>query len=127
MPTTLTVHVILPSGTRFEHTWSDQDAYGNYRPIPSDDKILRAIVENKQYYGRTRTIKRPDEIAGLPYNVEHNDNTSPFMIDHPDTIVAIVEKDHPLSNVVREVRRLKGPPIKTPESPSVPNNQSGGA
>lgn len=111
--TILTVHVILPSGTRFEHTWSDQDAYGNSRVIPSDDKILRAIVDNKQYYGRVNTVKKVDTSSGLPYSVEYADNTSSFILDHPDTIVAVVEKSHPIDGEIREIRRLKGPPLQT--------------
>lgn len=125
------VHVILPSGTRFEHTWSNRDSFGNPRPIPSDDKILRAIMENKHYYGYNSTTKRVDESTNYPYPVEHSDKTSGFIIDHPDTIVAIVEKDQPITDNVREVRRLKGPPVTPTQtlSPSETPSQSttGGA
>ena len=112
------VHVILPSGTRFEHTWSNRDSFGNPRPIPSDDKILRAIMENKHYYGYNSTTKRVDESTGYPTAVEHSDKNSGFVIDHPDTIVAIVEKDQPITDNVREIRRLKGPPATPTTTPS---------
>lgn len=118
MSSTLIVHVILPSGTRFEHTWSDRDANGNHRSLPSDDKILRAIMENKQYYGYQKTIKKQDTDTGLPYPIQYGDPESGFIIDHPDTIVAIVEKDQPVSDNVREIRRLKGPLPSTTQSPS---------
>lgn len=112
------VHVILPSGTRFEHTWSNRDSFGNPRPIPSDDKILRAIMENKHFYGYNSTTKRVDNSTGYPHPVEHSDKNSGFVIDHPDTIVAIVEKDQPITDNVREIRRLKGPPATPSTVPS---------
>lgn len=111
MATKITTHVILPSGIRYEHHWSDTDAYGNTRPLPSDEKILQGLAAGKQLFGYNGTVKKTDPSTGLPVMIDHGDPASGFAYDHPNTVVAIIEKDTPITDVVREIRRLKGPAL----------------
>lgn len=118
MSTKITTQVILPSGVRYEHHWSDTDAYGNVRPLPSDEKILQGLAAGKHLFGYNGTVKKTDPSTGLPVMIDHGDPTSGYAYDHPNTIVAIVEKDTPITDVVREIRRLKGPPAPPTPAPS---------
>lgn len=95
------VHVIKPSGTRFQFTFADT--------VP-DVKILSELERIKLRFGYNGTVTKPDPDA---YNnpAEFADRDSGLVWDHPQTVVAVVRDSN---GGVAEVRRLKGPPIPEP-------------
>ena len=93
------VHVIKPSGTRFEFPFGD---------TATDEQILNDLASVKQQFGTAKTVKKVDPITAMA--VSFPDESSGWAFDHVDTVVAVVETKN---GETTEVRRLKGPP-KTP-------------
>jgi hypothetical protein len=89
------VHVVLASGTRFQHEFPDS---------ASPEQIVAAVAKNKDAYGRTGRAARPDGPGGMV--VFHADGESPFAFDDPAVVVAVGRDE---GGEFVETIRLKGP------------------
>lgn len=101
------VHVIKPSGTRFEFV---------YPVITSAEQILAELEKIKKRFGYNGTIKKADPNIARVTNsfidqVDWADENSGLVFDHPDTIVAVGRDEN---GQFVETERLKGPPKPNP-------------
>lgn len=118
------IHVILPSGTRFERTFGDH---------ASEKDILSALDTLKPIFGYNGTVRKVDgTVPGHATPMDFGDPSSGFVYDHPDTQVVklkaeqvrdtasgVVEARAIIVNKLPVVEKwLKGEP-KKPEEPNV--------
>ena len=102
------VHVIKPSGVRFEANFGDNTP---------DARILADLRGARHIFGRQRQVQRPD--PGLGGTVSVDDETAPFAFDDDATIVE-VGRLH--GDTFIPVRRIKGPAPEpaTPPAAEIP-------
>lgn len=108
---TLIVHIILPSGTRFQVSWGDVGLHGEAKKLPTDDEILSALSRNKFMFGAAKKIERANPETGTTELIDDPNAISAF--DHPETVVCFVNKDG------KELRRIKGPALPPEKLPEV--------
>lgn len=102
------VHIVKPTGVRFQVTFKDGTP---------ESKILASIARNKVMYGRVGTVKRSDPTLGR--ETEFDDPNAPWALDHPETCIDVGMAGPGRTFVT--TKRLKGPPLKKPEAtPEVP-------
>ena len=100
------VHVILPTGERWEYSFPDT--------FPAD-VILERLASIKRNFGTVKTAEKVDNVFGDVSGgktVPHADPSAGYWFDHPDTVVAIGEPTP--DNDFKELKRLKGPTKNAP-------------
>lgn len=95
------IHLILPSGVRYQVTFADHF---------TSEAILNALASQKRVYGGTIQKRVIRDVTGQTVAAEDPD--AGYWFDHPDTVVAIVKVVH---GSLIEVKRIKGPPATPPE------------
>ena len=121
------VHVIKPSGTAFQYTFSD---------ATTPEEILSQLAAIKGQFGFNGTVKKRDPNPNMPEGaplVDFQDVTSGFAYDHPNTVVVILKTEkvgtqvtvvHDEAGKPVELKRLKGTPPTKEETPSVETPQT---
>lgn len=97
------VHVVAPDGTRFERAFADH---------ATPEQILAALRHPAaaRLFGRSGVVVKKD--AAFGETVPHADKESPWVIEHPDTVVCVGEATP--DGGFRETQRLAGPPAEKP-------------
>ena len=99
-----TIHVIKPSGTRFQYTFPD---------TAPPEKILAELGRIKVRFGYNGVVTKTDPNAPALLPTDFEDPESGFAFDDPKTVVAVIEDR---GGAAVEVRRLRGPspePVST--------------
>ena len=95
------VHVIKPSGIRHQFSFPDGT---------SDEKIMSSLEKQKRFFGFQKRVRGKDPRTGIL--TEFEDQTSGFVFDLPDTVVAIGDVNE--RNEFVETRVIKGPLLAEP-------------
>lgn len=93
------VHIISPDGkTRWERSFRDG--------VPADRIVqdLRSF-DSKVQIGFVGVVIKTDDLTGID-NIPHSDRASGYVMDHPDTVIAI---GHVEGNDFVEDQRIHGP------------------
>lgn len=94
------VHVVAPSGERYERIFGD---------AATPAQILGALrhPDAARLFGRSAAVVKADAVFGEV--VPHPDHESPWVIDHPGTRIVVGVADGP-GGEFRETKCLAGPP-----------------
>jgi hypothetical protein len=79
------VHVIKPTGGRFELTFSE---------TISDNKILAELESIKEMFGYNKIVSRMDTDSPVPALADFSDKESGYAYDHPDCAVVVLKTDN---------------------------------
>lgn len=116
---TFIVHVIHPTGILELTDEPVRFQTPEFREGTTDAQVLAWCKKNTHLFGYMGVTAATNPDKDDFSNIQKWDTTSCPVIDHPQTIIAVVEDDG--EGGVREIRRIKGP---TQEQTITPQPQS---